>query len=447
MMMKGGSMNQIEFELSLLMLSRIPSQHLTLWSWILKSLFHPDVVLAIRTIPLAQGDVKDQWVWKENNNGVYSVKSGYHVACKILFGASSYQLSNSSAFQFWKKIWDISLPPQIRFFAWRLCNDTLPLKPNLLKKGMCVPSNCDICLDHEENSLHLFLNCLWSRGMWNILNLNSVMDYTGNSFFEWLNLCCINLIYSDLPLFFTTCWWIWKNRNKVVFDKACEHISSSAKNLLRWNNMQKLIIQSKTLPPAICLRPVNVWKPPNEGICKINSDATFTKFGSISYYGLAARNCKGEMIHAICGSSGLVETIFHAEAAAVEQAVFLAHKLQAQKPFSFGHPDVESITDRFLNEEKDEQVDGPQPSKTAERLNRQLNGLMKKLSDEKKRGEMLDKEILSHEQKKIDDLNLKELLDRKQFIKRIKNDIERKKFEMEISDSLLLLSKGRKVIN
>ncbi|KAM7252635.1 hypothetical protein ACFE04_008144 [Oxalis oulophora] len=63
--------------------------------------------LAIRAIPLVQGDVKDQWVWRENNNGVYSVKSQYQ---------------------------DSSVPPKIRFFSWRLCPDSLPTKSNLLKK-------------------------------------------------------------------------------------------------------------------------------------------------------------------------------------------------------------------------------------------------------------------------------------------------------------------------
>ncbi|KAM7259169.1 hypothetical protein ACFE04_014910 [Oxalis oulophora] len=52
---------------------------------LINNIFKADVALAIKSIPLVQGDVKDQWVWNETNSGVYSVKSGYQIACKILY--------------------------------------------------------------------------------------------------------------------------------------------------------------------------------------------------------------------------------------------------------------------------------------------------------------------------------------------------------------------------
>ncbi|KAM7255631.1 hypothetical protein ACFE04_008529 [Oxalis oulophora] len=52
---------------------------------LINNIFKADVALAIKSIPFVQGDVKDQWVWNETSSGVYSVKSGYQNACKILY--------------------------------------------------------------------------------------------------------------------------------------------------------------------------------------------------------------------------------------------------------------------------------------------------------------------------------------------------------------------------
>ncbi|KAM7253256.1 hypothetical protein ACFE04_025874 [Oxalis oulophora] len=39
---------------------------------------------AILAIPLCNGRPKDQWIWRGNNKGIYSVKAGYYVACESL---------------------------------------------------------------------------------------------------------------------------------------------------------------------------------------------------------------------------------------------------------------------------------------------------------------------------------------------------------------------------
>ena len=38
---------------------------------------------AIRAIPLPMNDVKDRRVWWPNNKGIYTVKSGYMLGCKV----------------------------------------------------------------------------------------------------------------------------------------------------------------------------------------------------------------------------------------------------------------------------------------------------------------------------------------------------------------------------
>lgn len=111
------------------------------------------------------------------------------------------------------------------------------------------------------------------------------------------------------------------------------------------------------------------------------------------------------------------------------------------KPFSFGHPNFDSVADRFLNQDpkpKDENVIG---SSRAEKLNQQLTDLLKQSQAEKKRGEMLDKEIKAKSCKaSIDDLSLNELEKLKRSMENLRENLKVQASEMEASSSLLLLA-------
>ncbi|XP_021852683.1 agamous-like MADS-box protein AGL61 [Spinacia oleracea] len=61
-----------------------------------------------------------------------------------------------------------------------------------------------------------------------------------------------------------------------------------------------------------------------------------------------------------------------------------------QKIFSFGHPDVESIVNRFLSRTKDEGGVGGQQSSTMRELNMQLTKILDLLEAEKVRGEVFN---------------------------------------------------------
>ncbi|XP_022724568.1 agamous-like MADS-box protein AGL29 [Durio zibethinus] len=120
------------------------------------------------------------------------------------------------------------------------------------------------------------------------------------------------------------------------------------------------------------------------------------------------------------------------------------------KPFSFGHPSVEAVAQRFLNQEAKpkvsipgQQVESQQETKV-EKLSQRLNDLLKQLEAEKKRGEMLDKAIKANGKRKyekpINELNLHELLEMKQSMEELRENLKGRVNEIEASSSLLLLS-------
>ena len=119
------------------------------------------------------------------------------------------------------------------------------------------------------------------------------------------------------------------------------------------------------------------------------------------------------------------------------------------KPFSFGHPTVESVSNRFLNQDHEQPNNvsvGSSNSKAANRLNQQLVDLLKRLQAEKKRGESLEKARKAkglHKCKMpiINELGLHELEKMKGSLEELREKVKVRVSEMEASSSLLLLAK------
>ncbi|KAJ4703825.1 Agamous-like MADS-box protein [Melia azedarach] len=122
------------------------------------------------------------------------------------------------------------------------------------------------------------------------------------------------------------------------------------------------------------------------------------------------------------------------------------------KPFSFGHPSVDSVAQRFLNQYSEQNpaeaynyVD-PRQQARVEKLSQQLTDLLQELHVEKKRGEALDRDIKANamfrNKNSIDDLNLDELLKMKASLEVLRENLKGRVNEMEASASLLLLKQG-----
>lgn len=118
------------------------------------------------------------------------------------------------------------------------------------------------------------------------------------------------------------------------------------------------------------------------------------------------------------------------------------------KPFSFGHPNVDSVADRFLSqEEADEEspkkTDDRGSGKVVERLNQQLADVLKQLETEKKRGEVIDKALLKAKAKaglRIYERSRTELVKLEQSLEELLESVKARESDMEASSSLLLLA-------
>lgn len=94
-------------------------------SWdldILYDLFNVDEISTILSIPLDK-NVDDSWYWRHEKLGFYSVKSAY-------LQLQDHRGNNSTASNsgFWRKLWNLKIPPKIKNFLWRASSNCLPEK-------------------------------------------------------------------------------------------------------------------------------------------------------------------------------------------------------------------------------------------------------------------------------------------------------------------------------
>jgi ribonuclease HI len=182
---------------------------------IFNSFSNSDAIKIVSTpLSLSLPEDKSCWFWEKD--GMYSVRSAYHLLCN---GRENSQPGPSSSRddRLWKEIWKAPVPNKIKNFMWRLAKNILPTRGNLLKKGITLDTSCPLCHNSEENVQHLFMQC-------NIMKLALFASPLGCQpplntdlncwLLEWLT--CSDKFGAQL--FCTTLWKFWFYRNQVVFN-------------------------------------------------------------------------------------------------------------------------------------------------------------------------------------------------------------------------------------
>ncbi|KAF4391145.1 hypothetical protein F8388_009567 [Cannabis sativa] len=105
--------------------------------------FHEDDIPWIQGIPI-DSYMEDKLFWPFTPNGHYNVKSGYRVSRELNLHPT--RCSNMDEIQkWWRMLWSLQIPPRMKLFSWRVCNNWLPAKTNLKHRGMDINTCYDIC--------------------------------------------------------------------------------------------------------------------------------------------------------------------------------------------------------------------------------------------------------------------------------------------------------------
>jgi hypothetical protein len=113
---------------------------------------------------------KDDWCWRHDLGGVFSVKSAYLVLEKIDRPQRILQREDIANLARDIPVWDSWASPKVILFSWQLLQDMIPTRQNLRKRRVLVGTtdiSCVFCGAVEEPVDHLFVSCghipIWYR--------------------------------------------------------------------------------------------------------------------------------------------------------------------------------------------------------------------------------------------------------------------------------------------
>ncbi|XP_057984387.1 uncharacterized protein LOC131169270 [Hevea brasiliensis] len=180
--------------------------------------------VAIRKIPLCQQPLDPKRIWHFSKDGELTVNSVYYQLQSISRLRNQYDPSTSRSPppSFWKMVSSIPVPPKVRNFIWRACTNSLATRVNLYARGSASSPLCPLCHQTAESVEHLIFLCPYAATTW----FGSRLGFSPNANgFESLWLCLQYLQkmanhpdQMELRLAYLLSWYIWKARNKAVFE-------------------------------------------------------------------------------------------------------------------------------------------------------------------------------------------------------------------------------------
>ncbi|XP_074303987.1 uncharacterized protein LOC141638472 [Silene latifolia] len=190
-----------------------------------------EVTKKIRATYIPCHPTDDSFYWRFSKHGVFTVKSGYHVAARALSNGSTSVADCSrmppTIVAFCKsKLWKLPISYKLRVFLWKFMANALPVGSEFLKRKMIWRSSCTLCdglNPYVESISHLFRDCSFAKALWFGcplgLRLTEGVDIDVRVWvINWITYFLIgpdpnSLLY---PLI-ATLWRTWCCRNELVF--------------------------------------------------------------------------------------------------------------------------------------------------------------------------------------------------------------------------------------
>ncbi|XP_057793076.1 uncharacterized protein LOC131009682 [Salvia miltiorrhiza] len=163
----------------------------------------------------------DEWKWKANSNGVFTVKTAYRAIRK----AAALNETGGKKFEF-SLIWNTPAAHKAKTTAWRVLMGRMATIENLLKRNVIIPTqdiSCVLCQEKTEDSNHLFFSCQKTTEVWYDLLLwigksAALHSSASNHLMGFCNIGHKKDILFLTGIWICTVWCIWKKRNEVRFN-------------------------------------------------------------------------------------------------------------------------------------------------------------------------------------------------------------------------------------
>ncbi|KAL0003981.1 hypothetical protein SO802_011542 [Lithocarpus litseifolius] len=221
--------------------------------------FVPCEASLIKAIPLSFDDCRDVITWPLNCDGVYSVRSGYHLLLDMDLNELPRTSDLSNSKRLWKGIWGLRVPNRVKNLIWRAGSDSLPSKSNLRKRKIPIDATCLNCGLEPETTVHATWLCPSLVQVW-IVHFRWLIREVGmaSSFLDVLYRCAERRNCMDF--FAMTVSQIWTRRNRLRVGDAVAPLGMI--NQMTSDNLQEFLQSSLNPPKAPSPPKVAKWMPP-----------------------------------------------------------------------------------------------------------------------------------------------------------------------------------------
>uniref|UniRef100_A0A803P5M6 Uncharacterized protein n=1 Tax=Cannabis sativa TaxID=3483 RepID=A0A803P5M6_CANSA len=320
---------------------------------LLTSYFQQIDIDRILSIPLAYFAGTDRLVWHHSPNGIYSVKTGFHLAT-TLEDQNSSSTSNKQS-EWWKFFWNLKLPPKIRIFAWKVFQNILPTAVALFKRKVLDSGECSLCTSNWESIGHALFSCKHAKDIWKLSRFR--IDFSqAHNMFNGDYLYHLSTIYQqhDFETLLCVLWGIWTDRNKVVHGGQPRHPTAIVQyaskfyedfNKAKLQNRPVAATSSHHSSPSTSATDQHVqrWRPPVRNGYKLNVDAATNIEQKKLGIGAILRDQQGTVLAAL---SKAVQGSFKSDEMEAK-ALFHAVNWVSQSQFPLTH--IETDASRVSN--------------------------------------------------------------------------------------------------
>lgn len=239
----------------------------------LANIFDTETVTAILSIPLPTTPKVDKIFWWSCTDGLYRVKSGYHLGLSSTDRLSPVQNSDDDRV-LWRRIWNINIPPKAQHFLWRLGKESIAVNP-LRHRRHCTDSpNCSRCTTGVEDFYHALVECpkstpIRSKNPTATLIMASPRS-SSKVFLKWV------LDHADKEEMMVACaslWAAWFIRNKQCLDNANIDPVQTTAAMIKGVQEYEVVSKRVSINRSPNLPSSPKWIPPMEDWVKVNFDA------------------------------------------------------------------------------------------------------------------------------------------------------------------------------
>jgi ribonuclease HI len=261
------------------------------------SIFSREVAREILAVPLLDLVREDKLIWSEENNGVYSVRTGYRKLMK-----DKNKCYGPREVGGWSCLWKIHAPPKTKHLLWRICRECLPTRSRLRSRYVQCPEECPLCSSYVEEDFHVFVSCDGVREAWHVMELSNFIQsrlQTNNNMRDFIFDICRHGSDLEASRAAVLLWFIWNNRNNTVWnDSSLSPQQLGVQALVYWQQWAAinglLHEQQQAVVQDSAANSNTQWIQPPFGFLKCNVDASFYNTAGATGCGWVLRDCRGQ---------------------------------------------------------------------------------------------------------------------------------------------------------